>query len=162
MITNHDLAATLAAILPALDGAAHRWWILGSAAVALHGGDPGEIGDVDVLIDRRDAEAVFASLGLALAAGEGTALFRSALFASWNEPPIPVELFAGFELCEGGCWSEIVPATRVAVETGFGPAYVPDRAELAAILRRFGRPKDQRRIAALSRISPSPSRSGSA
>ncbi|HQV04165.1 MULTISPECIES: hypothetical protein [unclassified Novosphingobium] len=162
MITRHDLETTLAALLPRLSVTCHPWWILGSAAVVLHGGDPDEVLDVDVLLDRRDVPAVFAALGLTPRSGVPDGKFRSEVFHRWNLAALPVELFAGFCLFEQGGWHELVPQTRVAIAVGEGMAYVPDQDELTAILRRFGRPKDQRRIAALSRISPSPSRSESA
>jgi hypothetical protein len=162
VITRHDLETTLAALLPKLSEARHPWWILGSAAVVLHGGDPDEIWDVDVLLDQRDVTAVFAALGLTPQPGKPDGKFRSEVFHRWNLASLPVELFAGFCLFEQGGWHELVLQTRVAVAVGGGVAYVPDRDELIAILRRFGRPKDQMRIAALSRISLSPSRSESA
>lgn len=156
-----NLEATLLALAPALAAARHPWWILGSAAVLLHGADPQEVADVDVLLDRRDCEAVLGQLGLELNQGQGNTQFRSAVFNRWNGASLPVELFAGFCLCEDGVWCEIVPQTRIAASLGGVQVFVPDRAELIALLRRFGRAKDQRRIEALSRTGPSPSRSGS-
>ena len=66
-----NLEATLLALAPALGAAQHPWWILGSAAVVLHGADPKEVWDVDVLLDQRDlvvarpdANAVTAAMSL--------------------------------------------------------------------------------------------------
>lgn len=162
MITHRDLESTLLALQPALELARHPWWILGSAAVVLHGADPDEIWDVDVLLDRRDCEAVFARLGLEPKPGKPDSRFRSAVFHRWNQASLPVELFAGFCILEAGEWREFLPETRIAAGLGAARAFVPERAELIALLRRFGRNKDLRRIEALSRISPSPSRSGNA
>ncbi len=162
MITHRDLESTLAAIAPALAKAQHPWWILGSAAVVLHGADPDEIWDVDVLLDRRDVAAVFARVGLPVKAGKPDERFRSDIFHRWNGASLPVELFAGFSLLEQGEWQVIVPQTRIAAPCGETTVYIPDRAELLAILERFGRPKDQRRISALNRSGPFPSRSGNA
>lgn len=162
VIAHRDLESTLLALQSALALARHPWWILGSAAVVLHGADPDEIRDVDVLLDQRDCEAVFARLGLEPKPGQPDSRFRSAVFHRWNQASLPVELFAGFCIFEAGTWREFVPQTRIAAGIGAARAYVPERAELIALLRRFGRNKDLLRIAALSAASPSPSRSGSA
>lgn len=162
MTAARDLEATLLALEPALEAAQHPWWILGSAAVVLHGADPLGVADVDVLLDQRDSVAVLGRLGLTPMAGEGNTQFRSAVFNLWAGSILPVELFAGFCLCEGGVWSEFVPQTRIAVWLGEAQAFVPEREELIALLRRFGRPKDLVRIAALNESGQSPSRSETA
>lgn len=125
------------------------WWIIASAAVALHGADPGAIGDVDVLIDPRDAGSVLTGLGLGAGPGMAGAMFRSDLFACWDAAPLPVELFAGFHLLEDGAWNPIHPLTRQAVQLGEAVLFVPERPELKAMLLRFGRPKDLARAALL-------------
>ena len=157
-----NLEATLLALAPALGAAQHPWWILGSAAVVLHGADPKEVWDVDVLLDQRDCVAVLSKLGLVPKPGQADAQFRSAVFNRWNGANLPVELFAGFSLCEDGVWSEFVPQTRVAASLGAVQVFVPERAELVDLLRRFGRAKDQLRITALNESGPSPSRSETA
>lgn len=149
MITTRELEATLLALAPALAEARHPWWILGSAAVLLHGADPDGLGDVDVLLDRRDCEAVFARLRLPVKPGQADDRFRSEVFHRWNGSLLPVELFAGFCLREAGEWRECSPQTRIAVTLGGAAAFVPERAELVALLHRFGRPKDLARAALL-------------
>lgn len=157
-----NLEATLLALAPALSSAQHPWWILGSAAVVLHGADPKEVWDVDVLLDQRDCAAVLGKLGLVPKPGQADAQFRSAVFNRWNGANLPVELFAGFCLCESGVWSEFIPQTRVAVSLGAVQVFVPERAELVDLLRRFGRAKDQLRIKALNESGPFPSKSETA
>ena len=157
-----NLEATLLALAPALGAAQRPWWILGSAAVVLHGADPKEVWDVDVLLDQRDCVAVLSKLGLVPKPGQADAQFRSAVFNRWNGANLPVELFAGFCLCEGGVWSEFVPQTRVVARLGAVQVFVPERTELIDLLRRFGRAKDQLRITALNESGPSPSRSETA
>lgn len=149
VITPRKLEGTLLALAPALASARHPWWILGSAAVLLHGADPGRVGDVDVLLDRRDCDAVFASLGLTVEPGRTSTRFRSEVFQRWNGSLLPVELFAGFCLREAGDWQQCTPQTRIAVRLGGAAAFVPERTELAALLHRFGRPKDLARAALL-------------
>lgn len=123
-----------------------RWWIIGSAAVALHGADPGSIDDIDIVLGVADAERILPSLGVAPAAGGSDGQFRSAIYNRWTKPPHPAEYMAGFELCEDGRWSPVTFATRVEVRPGI---FVPSRDELHALLLRFGRPKDLRRAASL-------------
>ena len=136
-------------VADALAGARQPWWIIGSAAVVLHGADV-TVGDVDVLLSEDDALAMFPVLGLAAAAGEGTALFRSAVFARWTVPLLTVEFMAGFELRADDGWCVVQPATRERVMVGDHALFVPERAELIATLEGFGREKDLARIKALS------------
>lgn len=59
---------------------------------------------------------------------------------------------ADLELCTADGWQPVRPLTRVAR----GGVFVPDREELRAILRAFGREKDLARAALLD---PTPARS---
>lgn len=156
------LCETLHAVARAMERAAHPWWIVSSAAVALHGGDAGTIGDVDVLFDARDVAALRGALAPEIPSLAPDPLFASRTFLRWHGAPLPVELFAGFALNEGGIWHEIVPHSREFVDLAGVPLPVPSRPELHALLLRFGRPKDLARAAALSASGPFPSRSGSA
>lgn len=156
------LETTLLALEPALNAARHPWWVLGSAAVGLHGADPGRIADLDVLLDQRDSAMVLAQLGLVPQFGVRDDQFRSHTFNRWTDAVLPVELFAGFCLFEAGVWNEYVPQSRVALGLGRARTFVPERDELIDVLHRFGRPKDLVRATALSRIGPFPSRSGTA
>jgi hypothetical protein len=149
MTLEQPLRETLVWVTAALGPARYRWWILASAAVALHGADPGVIGDVDVLLDPRDAVPILTGLGLDPAPGSLDSRFRSDLFARWPHSPLPVEFFAGFHLFEAGVWQGLVPATRQAVWLGDMEMFVPERAELKSILLRFGRSKDLLRAALL-------------
>lgn len=123
-----------------------EWWIIGSAAVALHGVDPGPIGDVDVLLGPADARRLIPTLGVETSPGRPDERFRSTIFARWTAPPLPVEFMAGLELREDGRWHAVLPRTRIAL----GGVFAPDRADLIAILHRFGRDKDLRRAALLA------------
>jgi hypothetical protein len=84
-------------------------------------------------------------LGLALQPGAHHAEFRSTIFATWREPPLPVEFMAGFHHCQGGRWRAIVPAARQRVALDGKAWFVPDRAELGNILQTFGPSKDTAR-----------------
>lgn len=156
------LLRTLDLVAATMAPARHDWWIIASAACRLHGIDPGPVRDVDVLLDVRDVSAVLEPLGLVATEGQSDGRFRSRYFVSWDQAPLTVELFADFELCEGGAWNTIRPATREWRTLGSARLPVPSRAELAGLLRRFGRPKDLARAELLSPSAQSPSRSGSA
>lgn len=161
MISPQALEITLQQVAQAMAAARHDWWIIASAACRLHGIDPGPVRDVDVLIDERDVAAVLGGLGLEPLAGQSDGLFRSRCFATWQGGPLEVEFFAGFALCEDGQWNEIRPVSREWQNLGGTSMPVPARAELAALLRRFGRPKDLARAELLNPSGPFPSRSGS-
>jgi len=156
------LLRTFELVAAAMAPAQHDWWIIASAACQLHGIDPGPVRDVDVLFDVRDVSAVLGPLGLAPIEGQSDGHFRSRYFVSWDQAPLTVELFADFELCEGGAWNPIQLVTREWRTVGNIQLPVPSRAELAELLRRFGRPKDLARAELLSPSGPFPSRSGSA
>lgn len=136
------LRETLDAVAMAMAGAHRPWWIITSAAVALHGIDPGPVGDVDILLDVADARQILATLGVVPEAKPPHADFRSTLFGTWHAPPLPVEFMAGFHHREASQWVAVHPATRVRIDMTGGAVFVPDRAELERMLRRFGRPKD--------------------
>jgi len=161
MDADKALAETLHLLGLRLDGVSCRWTMISSAAVAVHTGDATGVGDVDVLVDEVDATAAFAALGLPLTPGQGTERFRSRLFGQWQEAPLTVELFAGFELCRQGEWQEVRVETRLKALFQGVQTYVPAAAELAAMLRCFGREKDLMRAEMLSASGPFPSRSRS-
>ncbi|MCR2833349.1 hypothetical protein NSO95_05285 [Qipengyuania sp. RS5-5] len=128
------------------------WWLIGSAAVALHGADPGTIADVDVVLSEADARHIFTLQGIPSAPGIADERFVSKIFATWSDAPLRVEFMAGLHRSEGGVWQPVRPRTRVAVERDGWRVFVPARTELAEILRSFGRPKDQLRLAALEAL----------
>jgi hypothetical protein len=152
------LQQTLEQVAAAMAPAAHDWWVIASAACWLHGIDPGVVRDVDVLLDERDGDVVLDALGLQAVPGQDDGQFRSRCFVTWQQAPLPVEFFAGFELCEAGQWNAVRLATREWHPVGAVWLPVPSRAELAALLRRVGRSKDLVRAELLSPSGLSPSR----
>ena len=145
-----DLRQTLAMTADALDGARDPWWIISSAAVALHGVTPIAVGDVDVLTSVGDARRVMLALGIVPVSDGASPLFRSTLFGRWQAPPLVVEIMAGFHVATGSVWTEVMPLTRVPLLVDRRVVYVPDQRELAAILRLFGRPRDMERVRLLT------------
>lgn len=122
--------------------AADSWWIISSAAVALHGGAVDQVRDVDVLMSVRDAKEMLGRAGCPHRPGQGTSLFRSEVFGIWSAPPLPVEIFGGFEFAGAEGWTPVIPKTRHRVELDGRALFVPAVAELQEMLIGFGRPKD--------------------
>lgn len=138
-----DLEATLARLADAVGGeASEPWWIIGSAAVALHGAAVADIRDVDLMMGLADAQRLLAQLGLQPEPDSHHPQFRSELFAVWWETPVPVEVFAGFSLANPEGWRPAVLQTREAVSVLGRTLYVPSKHELHELLLSFGRPKD--------------------
>lgn len=146
------LVAGLADTARRMDGAGKPWWIIGSAAVRLHGAVT-PVADIDLLCDEGDARAVLACAGLAAAPGLPSDLFRSEVFGT-VAGALPLEVMGGLHLRGHGGWERVALATREAVRIGGATLWVPSRAELAALLRRFGRAKDMARAALLEALPP--------
>ncbi|WP_037488001.1 hypothetical protein [Sphingomonas phyllosphaerae] len=138
--------AALAQVATALRDTRDPWWVIGSAAVRLHGAET-SVADIDVLVSERDAGSVLRDWPRAVTIGAASERFRSHPFARLEGAALPVEVMADLELCTDGVWRRVLPATRVAV----AGVFVPARDELAAILRAFGRDKDVARAGLLSR-----------
>jgi hypothetical protein len=147
------LAGLLASLAGELAACRERWWLIGSAAMAVHGA-PVEVRDVDLLLGEADAEAVLARRGLAAAPGSPSNLFSSAIFVKWPAPPYAVELFAGFRLRDGDAWRPLLPSTRELRRVGNASIFVPSVAELIAWGRLFGRDKDHGREPLLQALLP--------
>ncbi|KQM56621.1 hypothetical protein ASE69_03075 [Sphingomonas sp. Leaf208] len=145
-----DLCQTLVMTADAMRDARYPWWVISSAAVALHGVTPVEVGDVDVLMSVADAQRAMDRLGVVPIEDGASALFRSMLFGRWETPPLVVEIMAGFHVATSAGWAEVLPRTRVPIFVDERVVYVPDRAELAEMLRLFGRPKDLERVRLLT------------
>ncbi len=140
-----DLRETLVMTADAMRDAQDPWWVISSAAVALHGVVPIEVGDVDVLMSVGDARRLMDALGITPIEDGTSSLFRSTLFGRWETPPLVAEIMAGFHVATAAGWTEVLPRTRVPILVEGCVVYMPDRAELAGMLSLFGRPKDLER-----------------
>ena len=145
-----DLRQTLVMLADTMREARDPWWVISSAAVALHGVTPIRVGDVDVLMSVRDAWRTMARLGVIPANDAAGPMFRSAVFGQWTATPLLVEIMAGIHVAAADRWTEVLLRTRLPVLVEGSAVYVPDRAELAAMLRSFGRPKDLERARLLT------------
>jgi hypothetical protein len=144
------LEQALTMVADAAAAAAEPWWIIGSAAVALHGADVTDIRDIDLLMGLADADWLVAQLGLSAEPESEHPQFSSQLFAVWREPLLPVEIFAGFKLRSGKGWTEVQPRTREPIAVGRRTLFVPAAEELHQLLLSFGRSKDLNRARSLS------------
>jgi hypothetical protein len=140
------LAETFALVASAATDATDAWWIIGSAAVALHGRNVPHVKDVDLLMSAADAATFLKRTGGAVRAGQADERFRSLVFGLWTMPPIPVEVMGGFSVAGDGGWREVVLATREPVNVAGACVFVPSGEELVRLLRTFGRPKDLERV----------------
>ncbi|MEH3124035.1 MAG: hypothetical protein PGN16_19060 [Sphingomonas phyllosphaerae] len=137
--------AALAQVAAALRSACDPWWVIGSAAVRLHGGAT-SVADIDVLTSARDAGQLLADWPGGVTIGAASQRFRSHPFARLDGAALPIEVMADLEVCDGGVWRPVRPTTRVAL----GGVFVPAREEMVTILRTFGRSKDVARAALLA------------
>ncbi len=149
MTLDPPLAETLRQIADAAESAQDDWWLIGSAAVALHGGAVGALKDVDLLMSERDAAALLRRAGIEPAAGVPDAMFHSAVRGSWEGPPVPVDVLGGFTFAAAEGWQALALTTREAIAVVDRTVYVPAVAELKALLLSFGREKDLARAALL-------------
>lgn len=144
------LIETLGSVAAIMAETRDPWWIIASAAAALHGAKPITVADVDVLLSVEDIGRILPMLGIEPYRGSPNPLFRSQVLAKWPAPPLPVDLMAGFEHRVGDAWHPVWPTTRQAITIGTATVYVPERNELRRIIEGFGRPKDLERARLLT------------
>lgn len=130
MTVSPAVSASLKTVGDAMVESHDPWWIIASAAVALHGADPGHVVDVDVLMSVPDARRILPSIGIELRHGSAHAAFRSSVFGTWNGTVLPVEFMAGFHRRSGEAWLPVLPVTRRPVEIHGVLVFVPERLEL--------------------------------
>jgi hypothetical protein len=149
-VTSASLTPNVIATLSMVANAARHnrddWWIIAGAAAALHGVTDIIVGDVDVLMSVRDAEAVMNACCVPPIWASGNKLFRSDVFGQWHDPPMTVEIMAGFDYMDLRGWRRIAPVKREKIPLDGFDVFVPDCAELTAMFRAFGRPKDLERV----------------
>lgn len=120
--------------------------MLGSAAMALIGVDPGEVKDIDVLVSSRDAERLMTSFALTNQADGGTSRFRSSYFLLPDLGEVRVEIMADYQVRRGDAWEPVSPSSRDAIVVGAATLFVPDRRDQIQLLERLGRAKDLARL----------------
>lgn len=152
MIPDPLRAGLVAAASAAASHARDPWWVIGSAAVALHGAEAGHVADIDLLTSRRDARTLLAAAGARPDAERDRSRFRS-VYGRWRaHEGLAIEVMGGLEVNTSAGWRLVRPSTRVPVRCGTAMVFVPGRDDLTAILRLFGREKDLARAAALATV----------
>jgi hypothetical protein len=147
------LRKTIIATASLMTEARDPWWIISGAAAAIHGAHPIKVSDVDVMLSVSDAHRIFSRVGISKAPPSDHPRFRSEAFGQWAECPLVVEFMANFMLRElDGVWRPMKPATRQQIRVEAATVFVPEIGELRAMFERFGRPKDNERIALLDRL----------
>ena len=121
------------------------WWVIGSAAVVLHGASRVHAADVDIVMSERDACRCLLSICVDPAPGVASERFRSVVFGRWEVPPLEVEIMAGFRFQMESSWADVRPTTRDRVDVDGAALFIPSRSELSSMLRGFGRSKDEAR-----------------
>ena len=153
MTVSPALSASLNAVGDIMAEARDPWWIIASAAVALHGANSGHVADVDVLLSVVDARRILPPIGIELRQGSAHAAFRSSIFGIWTGTALPVEFMADFHRRSGEAWLPVQPATRQRIEVDGGViVFAPEKPELQAMLAAFGRPKDKERARHLAAV----------
>lgn len=142
---------SLARLADAIGDARDPWWIIGSAAVQLLGGEPGRIADIDVILSHSDLEHLYHKLPLKTDPDANKPMFSSAMFGRWSEPALDVEFMTGLKVRVEGRWLDVNPRTRRSVTLADCELFVPQVDELVSILHQFGREKDLRRAATLAK-----------
>jgi hypothetical protein len=150
------LIETLDSVARIMETARDPWWIIASAAAALHGARPITVADVDVLLSVEDIGRILPLIGIEPYPAPPSPLFRSKVLAKWATQPVPVDLMAGFEHRVGDAWHPVQPVTRQAVTLGSATVYIPERDELRRIIAGFGRPKDLERARLLAELTSPP------
>lgn len=148
------LAAALGQVAEAACEGRDPWWLIGSAAMALHGARPLAVGDIDLLMSRSDAERLLLSRGVEPSPGSADGRFRSDVFGRWQAGSYKVEVMAGFHVRADGRWREVVPLSRCTLRVGAAELFVPSVDELVAMCRLFGREKDSEREQLLLSLDP--------
>ena len=140
---------TLAMIVEVLTVATDPWWVIGSAAVVLHGRHIRHVRDVDLLMSPTDADALLRHVGELPRQGVPNDRFRSQVFGTWRGPPLPVEVMGGLEVANATGWRAVSLSSAQRVTVDGNILYVPSVEELVGLLHLFGRKKDLERAALL-------------
>lgn len=139
------LLATLRVIVPALHARLREpWWIIGSAAMRVHGAVPIAANDVDVLCSHDDAMALSQAWSAHCALGftpRDDQRFRST-FARFTHCALPVEIMGGLQVNSDAGWQPLHLQSVQTLPWHGLEIPVPTLPELMRVFRLFGREKD--------------------
>ena len=149
MIVSYPTALdeTLARIVRVAHHFRDDWWIIGSAAARLFCPQIDDPNDIDLLVSLRDAENLFELWNdVAYERAPASSQFRSGRFRRYTGTPLPVEVFADFDIRIDGVWTRYAPQTRVSAARGL---FTSDLRELICLYEAMDRDKDKAKIASL-------------
>lgn len=152
MTSPPGMSETLERIGPDLHALSEPWWLIGSAAMVLHGVALAAIDDIDILTTPAGARVLAAQWAIEPTTPGPTDLFASDVFFQRSDTPLAVEVMAGFRVKAAGGWTPVLPKTREALAGPGGPWLAPSRAELLDMLALFGRTQDLTRAKLLSAL----------
>ncbi|RKF23284.1 hypothetical protein D6851_02060 [Altericroceibacterium spongiae] len=133
--------------------AQERWWIIGSAAAALHGASSIHASDIDILLSPSDARKILPGLGIRPASGKANSRFWSEIFARWGGASLDLEFMAGLHLSDGGQWRPVKLQTHRLFCLEGTDIIVPELDELKMLFAIFARPKDFERLRLLNALN---------
>jgi signal peptidase I len=114
-------------------------------------GVPGvPVRDIDILLSVADAKRIMGQLGVVSLPDQGSDRFCSQVYAQVGET-IQFDFMAGLKVRANDGRVPVSPRPTSRVMFGEWPIYLPSRADMAGILRLFGRPKDLARLDLLER-----------
>ena len=142
------LANALAELGKAMRRAEDPWWLIGSAAMALHGADV-SVADIDLMVSVDDADRLF---GGCVGRGRQSDLFRPERHGAWMASGMVVDVMARLEVRSNDRWVAVAPPAREALRLGDIDLFTPGAAGPLALCRLFGRPEDRQRAALLEAL----------
>lgn len=145
-----EVAARLELLGQVMAAAQDDWCLIGGAALAVLGVPGVPVRDIDVLLSVADAKRIMGQLGVVSSPDRGSGRFCSQVYAQVGET-IQFDFMAGLKVRADDAWVPVLPCPTSRVMFGEWPIYLPSRADMAAILRLFGRPKDLARLDLLER-----------
>ena len=148
------LATALEHIAQNLSHVRHPWSIIGSTAVAIYANVPVVVHDIDILTScTASGKAVTSALGGKCVHPAPSDTFRSDLFSLSQIHDYPVEIMSNLHVRTGSEWVHVAPDSMISITFGGHNIYIPEKHELAAMLRLFNRKKDIERIKLLKQTS---------
>jgi len=133
-----------------MQGAHNPWWVIGPAAVALHGADVGGLKHIDVLVSPGDARRISDLMTCRKFRRQGTPLLRARSTLETALGEVPAEFHSWLEVRSGGDWRPLALQSRVPIEVGEALMPVPARDELVEMLSLYGTGADHKLAARLS------------
>jgi len=127
------------------------WCIIAGSATALYTRDWSDVLDIDVIVAVDEARRLIASGTFTDHTDGGSSRYRSVVYATNDNGPMPIDICADFEVHVDGSWRPVRP-TPTPIDTPAGTIYVPSLREQLEITRLLGRPKDAPRIARLEAL----------